>query len=426
MLALIPSMQMQPGSARDDLKSTEIQTNLGDASSPKVNLDLISTFEGGRLYRAGKFNVLVLNGNYREMGRQYGGLLGPQIEATYQESLNVSSNTTAYLEKEMGMKDPGVSLQNFSNSRFQTYPKRFQEMILGMSETSGTSVEKICTINEFFDYYLWRIANPAVSSSAKFNPDPELQGHCSAITAWGNYTGGEPLVMGRDFDFPPVYKDLDKYIEVIVFNPSDGSNSAAVIAYAGMVGAIQSFNKAGLVLEDNDGSTSGDINRPLDRGSFLIMDLQYMFDCSTLAGLDAAMKSSRTFYPLVYNIADPKQAYCYETTTFDVKRRGGIDGLLVGVNHFLIPDWSKEGIFINNSMDSLSRHQNLTALGNKYKGRINSTVMRAIMDTPIEKGGATLNDTIYQFVAEPELREIWLKASGFENWTEVDLGTLFN
>jgi len=156
-----------------------------------------------------------------------------------------------------------------------------------------------------------------------------------------------------------------------------GSNSAAIIAYAGMVGTIQSFNEVGLVLENNYGASSGDMDRPLDRVSFLIRDTQLMFDCSSMTGLDAAMKSSRSFYPLIYNIADPKEAYCYETTTFDVKRRGGIDGLLVGVNHFMIPDWREVNIHINNDTDSLSRHRNLTALAEMHKGRINGYAQRS-------------------------------------------------
>ena len=51
------------------------------------------------------------------------------------------------------------------------------------------------------------------------------------------------------------------------------------------------------------------------------------------------------------------------------------------------------------------------------------------MDTPRDLGGATfINDavfgTIYQFVAVPEERTIWLKAPGFEDWKVVDLGAL--
>jgi hypothetical protein len=131
-------------------------------------------------------------------------------------------------------------------------------------------------------------------------------------------------------------------------------------------------------------------------------------------------------------VANQSGAYCYETTTFDVKRRGGIDGLLVGANHFIIPEWASEGVLTNNSSDSesmrdsVSRYQNLTALANKYKGTINASVMMAIYDTLKENGGATWPDgTLFQFVAVPEQKTIWVKAPGFEDWREVDLGALY-
>lgn len=98
----------------------------------------------------------------------------------------------------------------------------------------------------------------------------------------------------------------------------------------------------------------------------------------------------------------------------------------MGTNHFLIPAWAKEGVQTNSSAESISRYQNLTALGEKHRGSLNASVMMAIMDTPKERGGATHDGTIYQFVAVPELRKIWLKAPGFEDWAEVDLGTLFD
>jgi hypothetical protein len=424
--------QFPLGSASGDAKAADTNAELGLGSSPNINLELVSDFEGGRLYKAGKFNVVVLNGSYREMGRQYGGLLGPQIKSMYEETLNTTPLVSAILNNKDdfgGTKCPGVSVENvtfqsFARDSFQLYPKRFQEMIIGISETSGVPVDEIYTINEFISYFLWWwVSDPDALS----HPAAEPQGLCTAITAWGNYTGGHPLVMGRNVDLPSAVKNFDKYITVVVFNPNDGSNSAATVAYAGMVGALQAFNEAGLVLECNDASSSGDINRPLDRVPFMVRDVQFMFDYSTLAGLDAAMKSSRIFHPLIYNAANQSEAYCYETATFDVQRRGGIDGLLVGANHFIIPDWGRDGVLTNSSLDSLSRHQNMTDLGNKYKGKINSSVMMAILDTPRKMGGVTwTNETIYQFIAVPEQRRIWLKAPGFEDWREVDLGALFN
>lgn len=44
------------------------------ASPPPTGLQIAGEFEGGKLYRAGKINVVVMKGNFYQMGRQYGAL----------------------------------------------------------------------------------------------------------------------------------------------------------------------------------------------------------------------------------------------------------------------------------------------------------------------------------------------------------------
>jgi hypothetical protein len=52
-----------------------------ESPSSQKGIHLLSTFEGGKLYSAGKFRVLELSGTYRQMGRQYGRLMsGPMTE----------------------------------------------------------------------------------------------------------------------------------------------------------------------------------------------------------------------------------------------------------------------------------------------------------------------------------------------------------
>jgi len=65
----------------------------------------------------------------------------------------------------------------------------------------------------------------------------------------------------------------------------------------------------------------------------------------------------------------------------------------------------------------------------KYKGTFNSAVMKTVLDTSIEKGGATwaveTYKTTYQIIAIPEHLKLWLKSPGFRDWTEIDLSMLF-
>jgi hypothetical protein len=79
--------------------------------------------------------------------------------------------------------------------------------------------------------------------------------------------------------------------------------------------------------------------------------------------------------------------------------------------------------------DSVQRRKNLLALGEKYKGSFSASTMMKVLDTKIKDGGATESSpddtTIYQIVAVPASLTWWLKAEGFQNWTQIDLKPLF-
>ncbi|MDD2287125.1 MAG: hypothetical protein PHQ11_17205, partial [Paludibacter sp.] len=47
--------------------------------SENPSLQFVSSFENGDRYLAGNYSVIVLNGTYREMGRQYGGLMKDEL-----------------------------------------------------------------------------------------------------------------------------------------------------------------------------------------------------------------------------------------------------------------------------------------------------------------------------------------------------------
>ncbi len=153
-----------------------------------------------------------------------------------------------------------------------------------------------------------------------------------------------------------------------------------------------------------------------------------MLESSTYEGLDAALVTSRMHYPLIYNIAYPDGASNYEMTTFDVKRRQGQEGLLIGTNHFISPGWNPPTLENQDGIkDSKERYDNLKALAEKYMGKIDAPLMMAIMDVPKDKGGATPQDrNIYQFVAVPIDLKIWVKALTYDDWTEVDLRALLH
>jgi len=48
-----------------------------------TELKYIAESQGGKLFKAGAVSVLVLKGNYRQMGRQYGALLKDDLQAMH-------------------------------------------------------------------------------------------------------------------------------------------------------------------------------------------------------------------------------------------------------------------------------------------------------------------------------------------------------
>lgn len=54
-----------------------------NASKAIGNLTPVAAFEGGIRYRAGAYDVIVLNGSYREMGRQYGALMKDELQSVH-------------------------------------------------------------------------------------------------------------------------------------------------------------------------------------------------------------------------------------------------------------------------------------------------------------------------------------------------------
>ena len=47
--------------------------------------------------------------------------------------------------------------------------------------------------------------------------------------------------------------------------------------------------------------------------------------------------------------------------------------------------------------------------------------MQEIIETPVEKGGAMNELTMYQIVVVPETKMLWLQVVGGPEWTRIDL-----
>lgn len=390
VISLLMLMTMTGCSGTDYSQSSKL-TRLGD-------------FENGTLYRtngdggSGTYNVLVLKGNWREMGRQYGFLLTNEMDAFYRKVVT---------ENLMG--DRGVAYEEIREDSEHFYEQMYpyeQELVKGMAETSGFSFEKLKIITALV----------------------HLAG-CSSMAAWGDYTGSGPLVVGRNWDIGGPYASYRKFLTVVIYNPSDSTIGVADINFVGTISLQTGLNSKGIFLDIQNGQRS-DPTEVKGRRLPTHTLFDFLRNSATLDELNSRMLDHANLpsVSLIINAADAREDRVYEWATYDVKSRSG-NGLIASSNHFIEPTWTglpavppgAEGDY------SKERLTNLLVLGKLNKGFIDAGKMMNIFDTLYPEGGATFSDyTVFQVVAVPAERTIWLKAIGYSGWEGIDLRPLFS
>lgn len=368
------------------------------------SLTEVAVFGNATRYAAGPYHVVVLSGTYREMGRQYGALMRDELQAEYALLCShfIARNYT--VEEVAGFAHTVTTLQ----------AKRMHEIRAGMAETSGLTVEEVETLYEGPIVYL-------VTYQAKAG--------CSFMAVWGDYTPDGSVVLSRNYDLPDVFSVFHPYYTLAVYNPTDGSNGVATFGPAGARPETL-MNSAGLfIADDNAADSGGDLEiagRPDLVGEFF----RLMLDYSDMEGLDAGIMTTRTDTAWIVNAAGPDEAYSYEETVYDVKRREG-DGVIAAANHFVDPSWR---LAAPPAEHSASRYENLLRLAEASKGSIDGERMVAIRDVRLADGGATFRHDLleglayssdHQVVYIPGTQTLWMKVVD-RDWQKVDLSPLFS
>lgn len=362
-------------------------------------LKKIAQFEGGTLYANGPVKVVELKGTYRQMGRQYGHLMGKDLKKLYR---------MAIVEEYMGnQKFTQEQLKEIAYSLYNIYPMRYREIFKGMAETSGLTEEQVIFLNavEFF---------PKIKN---------LIFKCSGMAVWGDYSKDGSVIFGRNNDDSPFFTKFGPFVSVTVLKPDDGSNPTAIVNYSGAFYAANGFNSKGVFLELNAGNPEGFY---LTRPSIFVSLLSYLQDMSTMEQIGDALLANRANISSIINMADPKRAYSYECSCNCAKRCvGDKEGIIVSTNHFVNPDWGIAGINDKMMGWTIKRRDNLLALGEKFKGQFDENKMMEVFDTTIDNGGATPPGAAsYQIVAVPAKFVMWLKAPGSYDWTKADLSKI--
>lgn len=377
----------------------------------KRTLETVGTFEGGTLYQTtgggglGRFNVLQLNGDWHQMGRQYGYLLKDPMGEFYDLAV-------ARLMAE------GKTYEDLILLGQEVYDRQFayvRELIDGMAETSGMSLQKQKIV--------------AGLMGGLFG--------CSSMDAWGEYTGEGALVVGRNWDTSRgPFDGYGRFLTVVVYNPPTPQNSVADINYVGSLSMQTGMNSKGVFLDLQNGQLS-DPQVYADRTPGAFQLFSFLLNASSPKETSALFQSTPTNMGLIINgafgagLPSLDTASVYEWATYDMKQRDG-SGLMASSNYFTDPSWENlppvpDGLAGGFSKERLA---NLLARGEQYKGSLDAAVMMGIFDTTIPHGGPTFPDnspveTYYQIVALPGDGTLWLKARGYSGWERMDLKPLF-
>jgi hypothetical protein len=246
------------------------------ANDTKYNKDIVingvkSTFHDGVVYRyPGRLPLCELNGDFYEMGLQYGVLLRPEIY----RGIDAWGQTMGWQYKNSGMNpDIGFqAMQGAATDMAAKLPQRYQDEMKGIADGSGLPYQAIVNYSLMNDTgQFW--ASTSCSSLL-------LRGANGTIIHARNHdtgAGGEALHCGSQC--------------VIRFN-NKGLNTMTEISDAGTLMTLHGWNDNGLTYSCNTIS-SRKINREGDSLSFVPRTI--LEECSTL---DEAERYQTTHLPL--------------------------------------------------------------------------------------------------------------------------------
>ncbi len=378
--------------------------------STPVTTDLVpvSSFECGQRFSAGDYPVIVLSGTYREMGRQYGGLMKIELNEEYQFLLSRFAKG-GYSQEQ---------LRNMSREAAYLYPQRQKEIFSGMAETSGLQPEDILLI---YNGLIYSIILPQANAS------------CSYLAVWGNYTTDGSVIASRNWDLDDsLGSPFNKWYVLAVYRPADGSNAVATFGPTGMRPETL-MNSKGLFIADDNSGTSEAGGDGIPRPDLIAEFFRFMLDYSDLDGLQAGILGARPDVPWIVDIAGPGKAYVYEVMAGTARPRTG-DGVIAAANHFMDPAWN---LSTPPADHSVSRYDNLLRQAGEARGSIDAARMMQIRDVRWEDGGATFMHSVlfssypdmrfssnHQVVFQPDTRTLWMKVME-KGWQKVELGPLF-
>ena len=362
-------------------------------------------FENGRKFWSGGIPVAELRGSWFQMGRQYGALMRDELVRV----LRFAEKNPAGFSKIGQLGKRGVAGL-----------KRFDDLYLGIAETSGLTLEQLRIVNSVEVIYLDRM-----TGNLKNVFDG---GRCSSLAVWGGNTPDSAVLFGRNYDWLADFEELLDTLVLTVFHPADGANAVAMFNWAGCLYLTTGMNENGLFLELNSGAfaDAGIVNGRIHNVWLL---WEFLLEANDFAALREQFATCRSTAAYLIGAADPVQAEVFEwhpdRECVTAPHEGG---LLAAANHFTSPDWVNTPLAEScGAASSLNRRANLLQCAHEYLDggrKIGLPELCAIMGKSVAEGGAKVNGTLFQIIAAPREQIWYVKLKNQPDWSEIRLANL--
>ena len=363
----------------------------------------VSGLAQGVIEHDGKIDVIYVSGSYPKMGEQYGRLERARLKA-------LSAWVHDYTIKQK--HDSKGDLDAIANKVYAGYPERFKAYYRGMAKGSHLSLMQLKRINAI-EYAIFL---------PEFK-DKAAPGRCSFMAVWGENSTCGCALLGRNYDFPERIAALNPYWTLTVLSPSDGEIPTAFFTLLGTLNATTILNASGLFVELNAGPMgvqSFDLSQTVAPAQLLTMAM----NARTIADFREQIAAHRPNCDYIINAADDAKAVSFEWSSAKlIERPVNAPGLLVSTNSYQSKRWPST---LKDFATSIQRQNRLLVEGSEMTP-FNLPGMKAVFDNPYQAGGVSfLGDgggggahTMYQMVAMPGDRSLWVKIPGYQPWQKI-------
>lgn len=353
----------------------------------------------------GSIQTIVLQGSHHHMGIEYGKTFRRELNDALSiiKDYYITKNRLSYKK-----------LQDQAERFYQRFPLNYQKFIIGMALGSELSLEDA------------KILNAMETLSELLTHHREAQ-NCTFLSIPANKTTTNALLIGRNYDFPPPFDQLSKYVTVTILQEKN-TIPTAFISIVGEIYCPTCINSNGLFIEINNGMPSGGNTVQKHVESLLINLLRVLQNSATVEQMQNQLNALRSDFSLIINTANKTRVQSYEfSSTLGVKKVIPDEKEpFVSTNFYLNKTWTNIPKPTDASTwDGITRRKNMLTLAHQ-KTLFDIPRFKAIMNKTITEGGAVWSSTIYQIIVDMSDLNLYIKINREgKEWNKIPLARLF-